>query len=445
MSGTNCRSFINAQRSRLPFKQGSKVKQDSKLKQSSKFPSVVGQPVTKTSKIHLLKSHNTTTARKKNKHQHLSPHPTPAYHCTSHTSIPVESHVIGLDKKSSQMKCFMHLNMSQLQQAITYGHFSEPEGMTKMFRYSLRKVAGKPKSTVKLMTKTNQDASTDGKDNTSSSEHVVVCPSITQESRCVDVPGSTVQVTGQSAQIFPHECLPDLAAAKKSVSKDIRNAKEEISRTVNQVRQPPKTVTKSNPLCKDDLLLTRACTTIALSVLNTVDTINQKKLHDESMSRKIKLVSTVKEERRIRKAKIDHLHENTKEKARDWKSVKEGKLNEFRIKFEVSRNADILKCLHSYHKALQNREIQLKDLSLAHVFGVQNTMMLSVLSKKDHECLKANHAVRKQCVVKKMTEAAHERKEMVRSFMELRRKKLSQEGEEARNKLDSTLLLVRVQ
>lgn len=363
--------------------------------------------------------------------------------------------MIGTDGKSSRMKYFMHINLRKLQQTVIDAELCEPEGVNKNFRSAFKKTSIKPKSkAVKIKTDSSHGIRTDTSTSAApvtSSKKVVTASNITANQETEpdsiskdDPPHSdNVEVSAQTAKILPHGHLPNIATVKKSDGEDIREAEKEISRTLAKVKEPVKIQNRSKVLSKDELLFTRGCATMPLSTLRSVERMNQARIKTEKLNKKINLVTKVKQDRITRNAKIEKFHRNVREKARDWKNQEVHKLEQQRTKLQEKRNSDILQRSQSYDQALENKQLRLKDQVLAREFGHQNAMVGSTLLREDHKATKDTDDVGKKDIVREAREEAQEHHEMVKRYMEQRRLKLFQEGEEARKKLDSKMLEVR--
>ena len=367
--------------------------------------------------------------------------------------------MIGTDGRSSRTKYFMHINLRKLQQTVTDAELCEPEGVDKKFRSAFKRTPSKSKSKVQQGAKSKPESVHGNDIDTNTAPVSKLTGTVTasnntagQETLPASIskdgsPYSTdaMKVSAKMTKILPHEHLPSVGTIKKSDGEDIREAEKEISRTLAKLKEPVKIQNKSKVLSKDGLLFTRACATMPLSTLRSVEHMHQARLKTKALNKKKNLVTKVKQDRTTRNAKIENFHRNVREKARDWKSQEDNKLEQQKTKQQERRNSDILQLSQSYDQALEKRQIQLKDQVFAHEFGHQNAMVGSTLLREDHKSMKDTDAVEKKDVVREAREVAQEHHEMVKRYMDLRRLKLLQEGEEARKKLDATMLEVSSQ
>ncbi len=360
------------------------------------------------------------------------PSPTPPYR-RKPTPTPIDSHTIGIDEQSSRTKYFMHINLGQLHQTVTEAELMEPKG----FRSAFKK---KPSKNSKTTNETPQEKN----QSTAKTDPTVAdirAESITKknvEARTDD----SVLVEGSPAHILAHDEKPALKEVNKKDGMEIREAEKEISKIVSKLRKPHKIENKTQSLAKDELLFTRATATMPFSKLALIEQTHIAKKKADDLKLKMDLVARVKNERASRKTRIESFRRNIRERVRDWKHDKDILLEEQKVKLQGKRNSTLLKKSVDYERFTEQKLEQVLDQQFATEFGIQNTMVSSTLLREDLKALKQAEAVEKKDVVQEAKEQAIERQEMVKRYMEYRRIKLVQEGDEARKKLDSAMLEV---
>ncbi len=395
----------------------------------------------------LSKHPRTSIKRKKAPPRPLPPPPPPSSPYRRRRAIsphPIDTHTIGIDEKSSRAKYFMHINLGQLHQTVTEAELMEPEGMDKHFRTAFKNKPsrkGKTSSEASQEKKSQSNAKSDIVDMVGNKPESVTNDKQTEA--CAD--DDTVLVSGSPAHILAHEDKPVLKEVNKKDGAKIREAEKEISKIVSKLREPQKIEAKTQISTKDELLFTRAAATMAFSKLQLVEQMHIVKKKSDTMKLKTDLVAKVKNERTSRKTKIELFRRSIRERVRDWKHDKDISIEEQKVKQHDKRNSTLLQKSIDYEHSSERRIEQMQDQLLANEFGVQNTMVHSTLLREDLKALKAADTAEKRDVVQEAKDEAIERQEMVKSYMDLRRLKLLQEGEEARKKLDSTMLEVLAQ
>ena len=327
----------------------------------------------------------------------------------------------------------MHINLRKLQQTINDAELLEPEGVDKHFTTAFKK---KSKRTV---SKSDIEEDHEKKESMSkiNIEHL-------DEESMSKPESDTVQISGSPVKILAHDQRPDLADVRKKEGNEIREAEKEILKAVSKGKEPPSIQNKPNISAKDALLFTRASATMTLSALQSVEQTHLASKKFDSLKQKTNTVATIRKERATRRAKIETFKRKVRDQARDWKNDEDHKLEEQREKIKERRMSNLLKQSVEYDQATKKRLEQIQEQKHACEFAVQNTMIGTTLDKEDFKAQKESEAAEMRDMLREAREQAQEKQEMVKRYMELRRVKLLQEGEEARKKLNSKMLEVSI-
>ncbi len=420
-----------------------KVRKIKTAQQSSTKPSGIQNSLVIATEMPLTKNPKSSTQPNKTRlKSYPPPPPCSPQHLSAPSPYPVETHTIGIDKKSSRAKYFLHINLRKLHQTVNEAELMEPEGVNKHFRNAFRK---KPKKRASIVQK---EAGEEKHLNTKSDITEVdtaesnLKEEQTEKSRTET---DTVEVLGSPVCIQTHDKRPPLIQIRKIDGIEIREAENEISRVVGKLREPQKIKNKSHNSAKDELLFTRAAATMTFSKLQSVEKKHSAaKMKSEKLKQKMDLIAKVRNERLSKKTNIEIFHRKVRDRVSDWKHDEDHRLEKQRTKLQEKRKSTLLQQTEAYDLSTEKRLEQIQDQNLALKFGVQNTMVGGTLLKEDLKSLKDNEAIEKQDIVQEAREQALEAQEMVKQYMEMRRLKFLQEGDEARKKLDSTMLEVRL-
>ena len=345
----------------------------------------------------------------------------------------MERHVIGIDKKSSRAKYFMHINLRKLQQTINDAELLEPEGVDKHFTTAFKK------KSKRTLSKSDIEEDHEKKESMSKAD---VNAELLAEQVMSQPESDAVQISGSPVRILAHDQRPDLVEVKKKEGNEIREAEKEILKAICKEKEPPSIQNKPKISAKDALLFTRAAATMTLSALQSVEQTHLASKKSDSLKQKASTVATIRKERATRRAKIETFKRKVRDQARDWKNDEDHKLAEQKEKMKERRMSNLLTQSEEYDQAAKKWLEQIQEQKHACDFGVQNTMVGTTLDKEDFKAQKESEAAEMRDVVREAREQAQEKQEMVRRYMELRRIKLLQEGEEARKKLSSKMLEV---
>ncbi len=362
------------------------------------------------------------------------PPPCSPQHLSAPSPYPVETRI---DKKSSRAKYFLHINLRKLHQTVNEAELMEPEGVNKHFRSAFRK---KPKKRANIV----QNKAVEEKHlNTESDITEVDTAEANLKDEKSNTETDTVEVLGSPVRIQAHNKRPPLSQMREKDGIEIREAENEISIVVGKLREPQKIENKSHNSAKDELLFTRAAATMTFSKLQSAEKTHfAAKVKSEKLKQKMDLIAKVRNERLSRKTNIEIFHRRVRDHVSDWKHDEDHRLEKQRAKLQDKRKSILLQQTEAYDLSIEKRLEQIQDQNLALKFGVQNTMVGGTLLREDRKSLKDNEAIEKRDLVQEAREQALEAQDMVKQYMEMRRMKFLQEGEEARKKLDSTMLEV---
>ena len=357
------------------------------------------------------------------------------HHSFSHS---IETHVLGLNRDTSQLKYTMHINLNKLQQSVAMAEQSEPEGVSKTFK---RAFVTKRRNDLAKRTEFEAESSTNV--TTSASKEVGPKADETANLKQSKVDENNIELEGQTAKVLTHDQLPNLAVTKKEDGKALRAAEREINQNFAKFRQPPPQPVRElrpKPMGKEHHSFTRAYATMTLSALRSIEKVHEARKKGEELMRKANLVSRIKQERVIRRSKIDEFQRLLRENALEWKSDESHRLEEARSKQKEQQQAEILKRSQAHDTAIMSMQKQLEDQVFASEFGCQNTLVGSTLSKEDRKISKDSIQSETKERVQLARELSAEQQKLVKRYMESRKTKLIREGVERKNELDIKML-----
>lgn len=317
---------------------------------------------------------------------------------------------------------------------------SEPEGVSKTFK---RAFVTKRKNDSAKRSEFEAESSTNVA--TIASKEVTVGPkaddiaSLKQSEK----DANNIELAGQTAEVLIHNQLPDLATTKREDGKALRAAEREISQNFAKIRQPPpQPVREQRPKLagKEHHSFTRAYATMTLSALRSIEKVHKARKKGEELMQKASLVSRIKQERVIRRSKVEEFQRSLRENALEWKSDEIHRLEEARSKQKEQQQAEILKRSQAHDNAIMSIQRQLEDQEFASEFRRQNTLVGSTLSKEDRKISKDSIQSETKERVKLARELSAEQQKLVSKYMESRKTKLIREGVEKKNELDVKLL-----
>ena len=322
---------------------------------------------------------------------------------------------------------------------------SEPEGVSKTFKRAFvtkRRNGSAKKSEFEAGGHGLSDVST-----TAVSKKIAVpkaadddsiSPSLKQSEKDEN---NDIELAGQTAKVLTHDQLPDFATAKRENGKALRAAEKEISQNFAKIQQPPARQELRPKLAgKEQHSFTRAYATMTLSALRSIERVHEARKKGEELMRKANLVSKIKQERVIRRSKIEEFQRSLRENALEWKSDESHRLEEARSKQKEQQQAEILKRSQAHDSAIESMQKQLDDQEFASEFGRQNTLVGSTLSKEDRKISKDSIQSETNERVQLAREASAEQQRLVKKYMESRKTKLIREGVERKNELDIKVL-----
>ena len=315
---------------------------------------------------------------------------------------------------------------------------SEPEGVSKTFKRAFvtkRRNGSAKKSEFEAGNSANVTT-------TASKEGAPKADDITSRKQS-EKDENSIELAGQTAEVLAHSQLPDLATTKREDGKALRAAEREISQNFAKLRQPPpQPVRELRPklAAKEHHSFTRAYATMTLSALRSIEKVHEARKKGEELMRKANLVSRIKQERVIRRSKIEEFQRSLRENALEWKSDKSHRLEEARSKQKEQQQVEILKRSQVHDSAILSVQKQLEDQEFASEFGRQNTLVGSTLSKEDRKISRDSIQSETNERVQLARALSAEQQQLVKKYMESRKTKLIREGVERKNELDIKLL-----
>ena len=328
----------------------------------------------------------------------------------------------------------MHINLNKLQHSVAEAEQSEPEGVSKTFKRAFvtkRKPGSSKRSEFEAESSTNVAAS--------ASEEVGLDVNDTADIE----KDENIELAGQTAKVLTHDQLPDLARTKREDGRALRAAEKKISQSFAKIRQPPQqSVHELRPklMGKEHHSFTRAYATMTLSALRSIEKVHEARKKGEELIRKANLVSKIKQERVLRRSKIEEFQRSLRENILEWKSEESQRLEEARSKQKEQHQAEVLERSQAHDSAIVNMQKQFEDQEFASDFRRQNTLVGSTLSKEDRKISRDSV----QSEIKERVQLARalsiEQQELVKKYMESRKAKLVHEGVDRKNELDVKML-----
>ena len=332
----------------------------------------------------------------------------------------------------------MHINLNKLQHSVALAEQSEPEGVSKTFKRAFvtkRRNGSAKKSEFEAGSSANV-TTTASKEGAPKADGIA---SLKQSEK----DENNIELAGQTAEVLTHNQLPDLATTKREGGKALRAAEREISQNFAKIRQPPpQPVRELRPKLarKEHHSFTRAYATMTLSALKSVEKVHEARKKGEELMQKANLVSRIKQERVIRRSKIEEFQRSLRENALEWKSDESHRLEEARSKQKEQQKVEILKRSQVHDSAILSMQKQLEDQEFASEFGRQNALVGSTLSKEDRKISKDSMQSETNERVQLARALSAEQQQLVKKYMESRKTKLIREGVERKNELDIKLL-----
>lgn len=430
MSKSLCRALVGR---RLGVASGSIRERRSSIKKT--LPPL---PTFNTTRKRIAAEVPTTTGSRsprKRKGKSSTPPPpptTPKRNKNQPLSRSVETHILGIDHETSQLKYSMHIDLNKLQEVVIMAEQSEPQGVNKTFKKAfLTKTSSQHKQNASSMVpdeeKTKKEVMSEKLDSKS-----------INEAEGDESFEDNIELTGQTAKVFTHNELPNIATTKIEDGKALRAVEKEISETVAKIRQPPQPIRelRPKPLGKEHHSFTRAYATMNLSALRSIEKVHEAKKKEEELARKANLVSKIKQERDVRRAKIEEHQRSMRENILEWKSDEMQRLEEAQLKQKKQHQADVMKQSQVRDDGIISAQRQLEDQEFASEFGRQNTLVGGTLSKEDRKSSKESVHSKTRERVQQARKISLEQQELVKKYMESRRAQLIREGTEIKRELD---------
>ena len=344
--------------------------------------------------------------------------------------------MLGLDRETSQLKCSMHIDLCKLQHSVALAEQREPEGVSKTFKKAFisRGKNGSPKrSKFEAQSSASIDTPTAGEIGPKADTTCTDTGNLNESEK-----GEEFELKVRTAVVLPHDQLPDLTKSKKEDGKELRAAEEEITRNLVKVKQPPVQPVRElrqKPITKEQHSFTRAYATMTLSALRSIEKVHEARRKGKELMRKANLVSKIKQERIVRRSKIEEYQRLLRESVMEWKTDETLRLEEARNKKKEEHEAEISKRLQMHDKTLSSRQKKDKDLEFVREFERQNTLISSTLSKEDRKMSKDSIEAETKERVQSVRALSTERQELVKRYMDSRKAKLIREGVETKNEL----------
>lgn len=381
---------------------------------------------------------------------------------------PIETHVLGVDPGTARTRYSMHINLHKLQQNVKEAEKLKPEGVNVAFTSAFKRIGPSgSKAQSKSVRQSPHKQRNASKKSISPKTHTLPVKVGARTTRPAqedagrvdderdrsdgvraDVEGVVtdgIEVTGETTDILPHNCIPDSKASKLENGKKIREAEAEIKEVVTRARQPPQKsekVKKPGSMSKDELAFTRTYTTMTLSALKAVERAHEAQKKADALIKKANLVAKIKHERLERREKIEKAQRSHRESISTWKGAEESRQAHLREKQREKKMESLLKKSHVHDTNILRVHRQNEDQKFACEFNQQSTFVGITLSREDR---RLSHETRIREIkeqVQQAQEVSHEHQEMVRRYMELREQKLLRESGLHKKDLDAKLLQV---
>ena len=358
----------------------------------------------------------------------------------------IETHIIGMDGESSRLKYTMHINLRKLHQNVVDADETIENGKT--FKSVFQRKQSKE---IKLSSKTGHQRKVRLPEVEKKSPPKLTIPehehtSDKDESQHVLQSKEKVHLSGQAAQMLPHDALPDLTTSRKDTGRTIREAEKEINQARTEMKRPPQKQAKqtnSTALSKEGFFLTRTSGTMALSGLAAAEKVHNARKKNDELIRKANLVARIRQERVLRQSKIEEFWGTLKDNNREWKDTEDHKLLQMKQKLENKRKTELLERSKMCNVMATSMQTQAEDQQLASRFSQQKTMVVNTLSKEDRRVSKDSVFSETKERVQEARTVSLEQQELVNKYMEMRKTRLLQEGIAAKNELDTKMVEVR--
>ena len=335
----------------------------------------------------------------------------------------------------------MHIDLKRMQHSVALAEQSEPEGVNKTFKRAF--ITAKRRNGSAKKNEFEAESSTNVGTTTGASKEVAAPKSDGLKQSEKDE-NKNIELAGETAKVLTHDQLPDLATTRREDGIALRAAEREICQNFARIRQPPpQPVRELRPpkvAGKEHHAFTRAYATMTLSALRSIEKVHEARRKGEQLVQKANLVSRIKQERVIRRSKIEEFHRTLRENALEWKTDEIHRLEEARIKQKEQQQAEILKRSQAHDSTIVNMQKLLEDQEFSSEFGRQNTLVGSTLSKEDRKISRDSAQSETKERVQLAREISAEQQQLVKKYMETRKTKLIREGVERKNELDIKLL-----
>jgi hypothetical protein len=331
----------------------------------------------------------------------------------------------------------MHIDLKKLQHSVALAEQSEPEGVNKTFKKAF---------VMKQRNGSAKKSEFEAESSTNVTTAAVTAP------KADDIAGlkqsekdenNDIELAGQTAQVLTQNLLPDLATTKREEGRALRAAEREICQNFVKIRQPPPQPARElRPKLagKEHHAFTRAYATMTLSALRSIEKVHEARKKGEQLMQKANLVSRIKQERVIRRSKIEEFQRSLRESALEWRSDESHRLEEARNKQKEQQQAEILKRSQAHDSGIVSMQKLLEDQEFSSEFGRQNTLVGSTLSKEDRKISRDSAQSETKEKVQLARELSAEQQQLVKKYMESRKNKFIREGVERKNELDVKVL-----
>ena len=388
---------------------------------------------------------------------------------------PIETHVLGVDPSTARMHYSMHINLHKLQQNVKEAEKLEPVGVNTAFTTAFKRLdPSGSKARSKSVRQSPHKQRNTAKKSISPKTHtlpvlVEVGAGATSMRPAQEDAGKVgrvddeldrgdgvtagvesvvtdkIEVTGETANVLPHDCIPDSKASKLENGKKIREAEAEIKETVARAKQPPQKaekVKKPSSMSKDELAFTRTYATMTLSALKAVEKAHEAQKKADALIKKANLVAKIKHQRLERREKLEKAQRTLRESVSTWKGAEESRLAHLREKQREKKMEGLLEKSHVQDTNVLRMYQQNEDQKFASQFNQQSTFVGTTLSREDRRLSHETWLREIKEQVQQAREVSHEHQEMVRRYMELREEKLLRESGLHKKELDAKMLQV---
>ena len=260
-------------------------------------------------------------------------------------------------------------------------------------------------------------------------------------------------VTGRRREVMVEEnCTKKMVRDKEEDGKRLREAEEQIMETVAKTREPPsKDLRRVDPpttihgaprLGKDTLAFSRVFESVTLSTLKAVDKIHETERMRENWNRKATHVVRMRNEREVRRRKIQDIRQKTKETIEAWRIMEENKVARLLDQNAEQASRNLLERSIQRCTASEDRKKEVKDRAFAAEFSQQAVSIGREVAKEDREISTEDRREEIKRQVEQVTEATRQRREEARTEKEIRNTQLVWEGALAKKELNGKIVQV---